>query len=191
MHGNKELCFCLHGREAKINDFLQDRQKKQSHGCTTWSIVVHLWHHFTQLLKRQHILSYEQHLLSTEDVLTCHCRRSTGVNNNMNDGWILPRSFSFRVLVLCTLAHTLSPCHSLMACYRQASRLQTSEDAQAAGGWKAHCHHDSLFMDVFSFGNKTTYWKPVKLRFIGEFVFDTHPYFQTFFLFVLNTCHTL
>ncbi len=42
------------------------------------------------------------------NILTCHSRKSTGVNNKINDGWIPFSCFSVRVLVLCMLAH----CHT-------------------------------------------------------------------------------
>ncbi len=42
---------------------------------------------------------------STEDISTRHSRKSTGVNNKMNDGWIPFSCSSFRVLVLCMPAH--------------------------------------------------------------------------------------
>ncbi len=40
--------------------------------------------------------------ISTQDILTCHGKKSTGVNNKMNDGCI---PFGFRDLVLCMLDH--------------------------------------------------------------------------------------
>lgn len=43
----------------------------------------------------------------TEDIITRHSSRSTGVNNNINDGRISFCHAAFRVLVLCMLAH----CH--------------------------------------------------------------------------------
>ena len=46
----------------------------------------------------------------TEDSFTCGSRKSTGVNNEINNGWITFSCFSFRVLILCLLAH----CHTVM-----------------------------------------------------------------------------
>lgn len=42
----------------------------------------------------------------TEDTSTSHSRRSTGVNNQINSGWILFSCFSLRVLVSVMLAHS-------------------------------------------------------------------------------------
>ncbi len=44
----------------------------------------------------------------TEDFLTRHSRKITGVNNKVNDGLIPFSCFSFRVLVLCMLAPTMT-----------------------------------------------------------------------------------
>lgn len=46
----------------------------------------------------------------TQDILIHHCRKSKGVNNKTNDGWITFICIDFRVLVFCFLAH----CHSLL-----------------------------------------------------------------------------
>lgn len=52
-----------------------------------------------------------------KDILTCHSRRSTGVNNEISNGWIPFSCWSFGVLVLCLLAL----CHTVRA-YRGRGR---------------------------------------------------------------------
>ncbi len=45
---------------------------------------------------------------SQETFLTRHSRKSAGVNNKMNDGWIPCNRFSFRVLVARTIVNVIS-----------------------------------------------------------------------------------
>lgn len=60
-------------------------------GSLLWNCYGIIWH--SRYKDRKSIG------LFTEDILTCHSWKITGVNDIINDGWILFGSFIFRVLV--------------------------------------------------------------------------------------------
>ena len=130
------LCTCPHSLEKKTNQ----AKWKHLCGCTVGRykllimqislLQLSRWLSFIKICfvgcticytNLQYIQSYSkpqiiivegiQWTFFTEDILTCHSRKSTNKNNTVIDGWIPLSCFSVRVLVLFMLAHS----HSVMA----------------------------------------------------------------------------
>lgn len=74
---------------------------------TGLSIMPTRWKHLTWIM----IVTPQFFFLITNNILTCHSRKRTGVNNQITDDWITSGCFSFMFLVLCMLVH----CHTAVA----------------------------------------------------------------------------
>lgn len=67
----------------------------------------------------KYILPISSQAIFMADILSCHIRKSKGVNHKMKDGWIPLSSFSFRVVLLFLLARR----HGLMRHWNRAQPL--------------------------------------------------------------------